>query len=170
MRAKRLVATTCASTGNLNWRHELQTLHRAIFWSQPFLVPTTSMMARSKLTLQSAGQHICNALTGLKLHANDPEGQPAPCFQIGTYFVFFPIKPTLYMISTAGWGLGFLGCLHGMFGPWFEHIQGYGVRCFLPEFQGRLEIHMATLFVKPLYYKRGGWCFGQMEVLPPTAC
>lgn len=47
MRAKRLVATTCASTGNLNWRHGLQTLHRAVFWSQPFLAPTTSMMVRS---------------------------------------------------------------------------------------------------------------------------
>ena len=32
------------------------------------------------LTLQCAGQHICNALTGLKLHAKDPEGEPAPCF------------------------------------------------------------------------------------------
>jgi len=32
------------------------------------------------LTLQSAGQHICNALSGLKLHAKSPEGEPAPCF------------------------------------------------------------------------------------------
>ena len=47
MRAKHLAATTCASTGNLNWRHGLQTLHRAVSWSQLFPALTTSMMGRS---------------------------------------------------------------------------------------------------------------------------
>ena len=86
-----------------------------IFHWQPELAPRASDSASSRflittipssgyvydgdinITLQCAGQHICNSLTGTKLHVMNPQNEPAPCSD----FCLLSLRNSIWFV----WGL-----------------------------------------------------------------